>query len=144
MRCAGPRPVWAPPATACLDGLGGQFELMSTNVAPAQLQYVAQHRLAALGGWARRLAALPDTPTLAELGVPQANLSSRVGLSHPAARRGHCARRGMRRSIGRCNRRRCRCGCGWGTTRRAGGTVAAFEAVICTESVIAYECARQR
>jgi tripartite-type tricarboxylate transporter receptor subunit TctC len=66
------------------DGLGGQFEVMSTNVAPAQLQYVAQRRLAALAvGAPRRLAALPDTPTLAELGVPQANLMSRFGVFAP-------------------------------------------------------------
>jgi tripartite-type tricarboxylate transporter receptor subunit TctC len=66
------------------DGLGGQFEVMSTNVAPAQLQHVALHRLTALAvGAPRRLQALPDTPTLAELGVPQANLMSRFGVFAP-------------------------------------------------------------
>jgi tripartite-type tricarboxylate transporter receptor subunit TctC len=69
-----------------VDGLGGQFELMSTNVAPTQLQYVTQRRLKALAvGAPQRLAALPELPTLAELGVPAANLASRFGLFAPGA-----------------------------------------------------------
>ncbi|HEY0821632.1 MAG TPA: tripartite tricarboxylate transporter substrate binding protein [Rhizobacter sp.] len=69
-----------------VDALGGQFELMSTNVAATQLRLVAQQRLKALAvGAPRRLPALPAVPTLAELGVPQANLVSRFGLFAPGA-----------------------------------------------------------
>jgi tripartite-type tricarboxylate transporter receptor subunit TctC len=67
-----------------VDGLGGHFELMSTNVAAAQLRLVAQQRLKALAvGAPQRLPALPAVPTLAELGVPQANRVSRFGLFAP-------------------------------------------------------------
>lgn len=66
------------------DALGAQFEVLSTNVAPAQLQYVAQGRLKALAvGAAQRVPELPDVPTLAELGVPAGNLSSLFGLFAP-------------------------------------------------------------
>jgi tripartite-type tricarboxylate transporter receptor subunit TctC len=69
-----------------VDGLSAQFELMSTNVAAAQLRLVAQRRLKALAvGAPQRLAGLPGVPTLAELGVPQANRVSRFGLFAPGS-----------------------------------------------------------
>jgi len=63
------------------DALGGQFELLSSNVAAQQLQFVRQGRLKALAiGSPMRLPVLPDVPTLAELGFPEANLVSTFGL----------------------------------------------------------------
>jgi len=67
------------------DALGGQFEVLSTNLASAQLQYIASGRLKALAvGAPARLDALPQVPTLAELGYPQANIGSLFGLFAPA------------------------------------------------------------
>ncbi len=67
------------------DALSGQFEVLSTNVAAQQLEYVAAGRLQALAvGSPARLPALPQVPTLAELGYPRANLSSLFGLFAPA------------------------------------------------------------
>lgn len=66
------------------DALGGQFELLSSNVAAQQLQYVRQGRLKALAiGSPVRLPVLPEVPTLAELGYPDANLVSTFGLFAP-------------------------------------------------------------
>ncbi len=66
------------------DALGGQFELLSSNVAAQQLQYVRQGQLKALAiGSPVRLPVLPDVPTLAELGFPEANLVSTFGLFAP-------------------------------------------------------------
>lgn len=66
------------------DALGGQFELLSTNVAPLQLQHVAAGRFKPLAvGAPRRLDVLPEVPTFAELGLPQANVSSLFGLFAP-------------------------------------------------------------
>lgn len=66
------------------DALGGQFELLSSNVAAQQLQYVRQGRLKALAvGASMRLPVLPEVPTLAELGFPEANLASTFGLFAP-------------------------------------------------------------
>lgn len=116
------------------DGLGGQFEVMSTNVAAAQLQHVAQSRLKALAVAApRRLAALPDTPTLAELGVPQANLASRFGVFAPG-RTPRALREALNAQVNRALKAteiqaRLREG---HNTPGAGG-VAAFEAAICAE-----------
>lgn len=67
------------------DALGGQFEALSTNVAAQQLQYIADGRLQALAvGAPRRIDALPEVPTLAELGYPEANRDSLFGLFAPA------------------------------------------------------------
>jgi tripartite-type tricarboxylate transporter receptor subunit TctC len=52
------------------DALSGQFELLSTNVGPQQLQYVP---------------VLPQVPTLAELGFAAANRASVFGLFAPGA-----------------------------------------------------------
>jgi tripartite-type tricarboxylate transporter receptor subunit TctC len=67
------------------DALGGQFEVLSTNVAAQQLQYVEAGRLKPLAvGAPARLAALPGVPTLAELGFAEANLASLFGIFAPA------------------------------------------------------------
>jgi tripartite-type tricarboxylate transporter receptor subunit TctC len=67
------------------DALAGQFEVLSTNVAAQQLQYIESGRLQALAvGAPTRLDVLPDVPTLAELGFPQANLVSLFGIFSPA------------------------------------------------------------
>jgi len=66
------------------DALGGQFEILSTNVAAQQLRYIAQGRLRALAvGAPARLAALPKVPTLAELGFEPANRDSLFGIFAP-------------------------------------------------------------
>lgn len=67
------------------DGLGGQFEILSVNTSGPILQHVREGKLRALAvGAPARLEALPQTPTLTELGFAQANLSSRFGLFAPA------------------------------------------------------------
>ncbi|KAF1048102.1 Bug family tripartite tricarboxylate transporter substrate binding protein [Xylophilus sp.] len=67
------------------DALGGQFEVLSTNASPALLQHVQAGRLRPLAvGAAARLESLPGVPTLAELGLPAANLSSLFGVLAPA------------------------------------------------------------
>lgn len=66
------------------DALGGQFELLSTNLAADQLKWVQQGRLKALAvGAARRHPDLPGVPTLDELGHPAANRWSTFGLFAP-------------------------------------------------------------
>jgi tripartite-type tricarboxylate transporter receptor subunit TctC len=67
------------------DALSGQFEVLSTNVAALQLAYLRAGRLRALAvGAPERLDVLPEVPTLAELGYPQANLVSLFGIFAPA------------------------------------------------------------
>ena len=66
------------------DALSGQFELLSTNVAALQLQYVQTGQLKALAVAApARLGVLPQVPTFAELGLPQATATSLFGLFAP-------------------------------------------------------------
>lgn len=66
------------------DAVGGQFELLSTNVASTQLAHVKAGRLKALAvGAPARLDTLPAAPTLGELGFVQANLQSHFGLFAP-------------------------------------------------------------
>lgn len=66
------------------DALGGQFELLSTNVAPVQLRHVEAGRLRPLAvGAPQRLDVLPHAPTFAELGLPRANIGSLFGLFAP-------------------------------------------------------------
>jgi tripartite-type tricarboxylate transporter receptor subunit TctC len=66
------------------DALGGQFELLSTNVAPAQLAHIEAGRFKPLAvGAPQRLEVLPQVPTFAELGLPQANVTSLFGLFAP-------------------------------------------------------------
>ncbi|CAN5538343.1 tripartite tricarboxylate transporter substrate binding protein BugE [soil metagenome] len=66
------------------DALSGQFEILSTNVAGAPVQYVKAGRLKALAvGAPSRIEALPYVPTLAELGFAPANLVSLFGVFAP-------------------------------------------------------------
>lgn len=66
------------------DALAGQFEVLSTNAAATQLQHVRSGRFKPLAvGSPVRLGVLPEVPTLAELGFPQANLASLFGIFAP-------------------------------------------------------------
>jgi len=66
------------------DALSGQFEVLSVNASPAITEHVRAGHLRALAvGSPRRLDALPQVPTLAELGYPDANLSSHFGVFAP-------------------------------------------------------------
>jgi len=66
------------------DAIGGHFEVLSTNVAQPQLNAIAAGQLTAFAvGATQRLPVLPDIPTLAELGIPQANLDSLFGVFTP-------------------------------------------------------------
>ncbi|MES2945794.1 MAG: tripartite tricarboxylate transporter substrate-binding protein, partial [Pseudomonadota bacterium] len=63
------------------DALGGQFELLSTNVGAQQLEYIRSGRFKPLAvGAPARLTELPDVPTLAELGFASANTGSLFGI----------------------------------------------------------------
>lgn len=68
------------------DAVGGQFELFTTNPSSAVNPQVAKGvlRLLAVGA-PKRLDSHPDVPTLAELGHPDANLTSTFGVFAPAA-----------------------------------------------------------
>lgn len=67
------------------DALGGQFEILSTNAGPALANHIRAGKLRPLAvGSPARLDSLPQVPTLAELGVPAANLSSQFGVFAPA------------------------------------------------------------
>jgi tripartite-type tricarboxylate transporter receptor subunit TctC len=67
------------------DALGGQFEVLSVNSAPAILQHIKAGKLRALAvGAPTRVDALPNVPTLAELGYAPANMSSLFGIFAPA------------------------------------------------------------
>jgi tripartite-type tricarboxylate transporter receptor subunit TctC len=67
------------------DALGGQFELFTANPAPALNGQITAGKLRVLAVAApQRLAAMPEVATLAELGHPDANLSSVFGLFAPA------------------------------------------------------------
>ena len=67
------------------DALGGQFELFTANPAPALNAQITGGKLRVLAVAApQRLAKLAEVPTLAELGYPEANLSSVFGLFAPA------------------------------------------------------------
>jgi tripartite-type tricarboxylate transporter receptor subunit TctC len=68
------------------DALGGQFEVLSSNVGAAQLEHVHAGRFKPLAvGSPQRVAVLPEVPTLAELGFPKANRVSLFGFFAPAA-----------------------------------------------------------
>ena len=67
------------------DALGGQFEVLSVNAGPAVMGNLKAGKLKALAvGSPARLEQLPQVPTLAELGLPAANLASVFGLFAPA------------------------------------------------------------
>jgi tripartite-type tricarboxylate transporter receptor subunit TctC len=73
-------------AQVITDAVGGQFELLTTNPSSAVNPHVARGTLRLLAvGAPSRLASHPDVPTLAELGHPEANLTSTFGLFAPAA-----------------------------------------------------------
>ena len=66
------------------DALAGRFELLSTNLAPLQVEYARAGRLQALAlGAPTRSPLLPELPTFAELGAPGANQGSLFGLFAP-------------------------------------------------------------
>lgn len=66
------------------DALGGQFEVMSTNASPALTQQMQAGKLRPLAvGAPRRIEALPEVPTFAELGFAKANLTSSFGVFAP-------------------------------------------------------------
>ena len=67
------------------DAAGGQFELFTANPSPAVNGFIQQGKFRILAVAApRRLAALPEVPTLAELGYPDASYSSHFGIYAPA------------------------------------------------------------
>ncbi|WP_422087904.1 Bug family tripartite tricarboxylate transporter substrate binding protein [Variovorax sp.] len=67
------------------DALSGQFEVLSTNVAAQQLQYIEGGRFQPLAvGAPARIEALAEVPTLAELGFEKANRDSLFGIFAPA------------------------------------------------------------
>jgi tripartite-type tricarboxylate transporter receptor subunit TctC len=69
---------------AIADVVGGQIPLVFTAIATAQ-QYVRGGRLVALGvPGAKRSAALPETPTFEESGLPGFDVSSWTGIFAPA------------------------------------------------------------
>jgi tripartite-type tricarboxylate transporter receptor subunit TctC len=67
------------------DALGGQFEVFSTNASPTLTQHIVSGKLRPLAvGAPKRLDAMPNVPTFAELGQPKANLMSVFGVYAPA------------------------------------------------------------
>jgi tripartite-type tricarboxylate transporter receptor subunit TctC len=71
-------------AAAITDLIGGQIQMAFSSV-PAVLPHVKAGRLNALGiGSASRSPALPDTPTIAEAGVPGYEYTTWFGIFAPA------------------------------------------------------------
>ena len=67
------------------EALGGLFEVLSVNAGPGLMDHIRAGRLRPLAvGAPRRLESLPQVPTLAELGYPDANLASHFGIFAPA------------------------------------------------------------
>lgn len=67
------------------DGLGGQYEILSTNASPTVAPHIQSGSLKPLAvGAPQRLESLPQVPTLAELGYPAANSTSLFGIFAPA------------------------------------------------------------
>ncbi len=67
------------------DAAGGQFELFTTNPSPAANGQMQKGTLRVLAvGAPQRLPSFASTPTLAELGFPEANLTSTFGVFAPA------------------------------------------------------------
>lgn len=68
------------------DAVGGQFELLTSNPSSAINPHVAKGTLKLLAvGAPKRLDSHPETPTLAELGFADANLTSTFGVFAPAS-----------------------------------------------------------
>jgi tripartite-type tricarboxylate transporter receptor subunit TctC len=67
------------------DAAGGQFELFTANPSPGVNAMLQQGKFRLLAVAApRRLAALPNIPTLTELGYPDSNYTSHFGFFAPA------------------------------------------------------------
>ena len=67
------------------DGLGGQYEILSTNASPTVMPHIKSGSFTPLAvGAPKRLESLPKVPTLAELGYPAANSTSLFGIFAPA------------------------------------------------------------
>jgi len=67
------------------DALSGQFEVLSVNTSPAIVQHIKAGKLRPLAvGAPSRIDALPNVPTLGELGFAPANLTSLFGVFAPA------------------------------------------------------------
>jgi len=67
------------------DALGGQVEVISTNLSGTVMQHIQSGKLRPLAvGAPARVEALPQVPTFAELGLAPANLSSLFGVFAPA------------------------------------------------------------
>lgn len=69
---------------ALTDTLAGQVDTFFDNL-PTSLPHVKSGKLRALAvAWPQRVAALPDVPTFAEVGLPEVNDASWFGLIAPA------------------------------------------------------------
>jgi len=67
------------------DAAGGQFELFTTNPSPGANSLIQQGKLRILAVAApKRLPALPNVPTLIEVGYPDASYTSHFGFYAPA------------------------------------------------------------
>ena len=67
------------------DALGGQVEVISTNLSSVVMQHIQAGKLRPLAvGAPARAEALPQVPTFAELGFAPANLTSLFGVFAPA------------------------------------------------------------
>ncbi|WP_411881204.1 Bug family tripartite tricarboxylate transporter substrate binding protein [Polaromonas sp. YR568] len=67
------------------DALGGQVELISTNLSGTVMQHIQSGKLRPLAvGAPARVETLPQVPTFAELGLASANLTSLFGVFAPA------------------------------------------------------------
>jgi tripartite-type tricarboxylate transporter receptor subunit TctC len=74
------------------DGLGGQYEILSTNASPTVMPHIKSGSLTPLAvGAPKRLDSLPKVPTLAELGYPAANSTSLFGIFAPAGTPRRCS-----------------------------------------------------
>lgn len=68
------------------DAAGGQFDLLVANPFGPVNSLIAQGKLRVLAVTGpRRVATFPDVPTLAELGYPEANLTSLFGIYAPSS-----------------------------------------------------------
>jgi tripartite-type tricarboxylate transporter receptor subunit TctC len=66
------------------DAAGGQFELFTANPSPGVNSLLSQGRMRVLAVAApQRLAAMPNIPTMLELGYPESNLTSQFGVFAP-------------------------------------------------------------
>ncbi len=117
------------------DAVSGQFELLSTNVAGAQLAHVHSGRLKALAvGASARLDTLPSVATLGELGFAQANLQSHFGLFSPAGTPAALVQRLNEQVNGALRHPDIRHRLVSSSNLPLGGSAAAFATLICNEA----------